>query len=1342
MPAVSQYYSGDFWGDLKQTLHWIYSQQSGSVGNWRGIAVSTTSTPALAECGIVSAADLSTLVQNTAESIVIDPLGAAAPDATTGPDGFPINFSAQGGPAGNLFLNVFQNGISQAVAGRCYSLRQPVTAYRVDVFSRTDKFYYQGSSSLADIGGGSATWSVTPVLAGTVIAVLYPSSAPQPAPGSSFGVLPAGWLAHSNTGVGQRLSDYFARVYVKTDIEYVQEDNIPIVVQDAYHARCGSSVVPASGTVTLHIIYNDPIAGPTLVYTSLQGPAAGPGLARSFTIPTSDPLYVPDVTASNAPALQNRSFIYDDALFILTCCAAGNFTAASRIIKQLNSLLDNPGYLASRILENAEDGSTSRWTATNGVVSNIAANSLTPPQPPYGTGSVLKFHSNASGATFTYTGSGLPDAADTMLSLQHMEAYALSNTLQFDIGVISAANKVTDIQVNSNPAGTAAYSPATKTVTVPIGLGNGSWRTTLVQLSELVSLLAGDTLSSITSFKVTLNYAGDLFFDNFSVGTLQPANSLSFSYDVYYGQIDQAYIRTGAMVWVCYAYALYMQMSQDYSPALYLERMLNFLLTLQSSAADLTNGLLYLGYGAYQDPGYQFVPGLRPTVSTEHQVDAYFAFVRSAAALPTAATQLLKDGSISGAQAASLAATASRVATAASTLQAQMFASLYIPPGADPGHFAAGATGNVLDTSEVLDASGTWSALLCHAVGDDAKAAQCLRFVYQKFYLSGQTITKTTAPGAWNEAYAELAPFSGLKPYTDSPGGFSGSPASVSQEGTWGMILALLTLYNVPGVSTYFASVEGSLDTFLTTLIASQRLVRSATADGSLLGYSLAARGLPYEFQVWPMLAPTCWYWLTSINPSLLLSENTSPLTLPYLFIPEGQGQTVNELDGASSVSALTVDCIDPAGVLKALASQPDFVGKSATLKMGFPGQAVGDFATLETCQITAAGWTSEGRITIETADVQRFMQGAQIWLNGGPGAWTTGDPTPAQPAGVATTANAFAVSAQNPRWISANPLDIFLAAMQNELGVGQDPALPSSAWTLYRPGDDSTLINPNFFLDVPNVLELRDGPFSGDWFEFKITRPVEGKQWIEDQILKVLGLYTIVRADGQLALKSMKSPSILSPVMALNENNLLGIPEFTRLPVVNYLTVRFGVDDTERETAARQYEQEVTFQQATSIALYKQQFKQQVEATGLRMTRGGLLRSFLLSDRIFRRHAFGTPQYHVQAHLSTLPVELGDFVWLSHRLVPDFVTGRLGLNHVVCEVIDRKPGYSTGSMEFQLLDTRFMGLTAPYQIAPLSSGVLDYAQASAAERKQFMFVSTASNGGLNGDGTPGNTIF
>lgn len=152
---------------------------------------------------------------------------------------------------------------------------------------------------------------------------------------------------------------------------------------------------------------------------------------------------------------------------------------------------------------------------------------------------------------------------------------------------------------------------------------------------------------------------------------------------------------------------------------------------------------------------------------------------------------------------------------------------------------------------------------MAHAAGDDTKAAEALKFVYQNFYLTNQTIQLSNGSGSYNETYQQTTPFSGFKPYNDSPNGYSGSPASVWQEGTWGMVDALVHLNSVPAVQSYFNSVitcspspcTGSqgVDTFLTTLVNDQLTVwntteNATTGQDGLLGYSLAARNLPWEF--------------------------------------------------------------------------------------------------------------------------------------------------------------------------------------------------------------------------------------------------------------------------------------------------------------------------------------------------------------------------------------------------------------------------------------------------------------------------------------------------------------
>jgi hypothetical protein len=1380
------------WGNLLVNGYEVTSVMQQSVGALLYNANSSQITPGLPQtAGVI--AKWTANANYPFGSLIVDSnnnvqmaLYSGATANTNNPPNWPTTLGALTGDNTQVWKLIalgYQNTYWVAT-GYVFNLLNAQSSYRVDVFVHTDVWYYQGSSALqttVPAGGGAYsggyTWSLAGVRSGLLLAALYPTSVAPPASGWYGSAIPSGWVAHTNTGVcqtpqagttlGGKLTNYKAQIYLKTDVEYLQEDNVPIIVQsDGFHARAGSSIIlnPQSGIPAVHVLYNDPVVGWTEVLDSLGSALEYSDLPRSFDVPTSDPLYVPNPGATDIPAIQNRGYIYDSALAILAYTSAGNFTAAEKVISQLNAFLAAPGFLASTVLENAEDGSTARWSksGTGAVISNVAAANVSPLEPPYGTGNILDFHSGSANDVFTYVGSGFPDSTDNYLSFEHMEAAGVG--FVFDISMVTAQGLVTDIQVTSGAAGPATLGGTV--ITVPIGPGATNWRTTLLNLQSEISNLVTDTLVRITGFKLTLTAANtDLYFDNLSVGTIQPANSLSFSYDTYNGQVDLAYIRAGAMAWVVFAYCVYMRLSQDFSPALPLQGMINFLLTLQSTAADLTKGLFYEGYGSYQNPGYQFVPGLVPTVSTEHQIDLWFAFQRASNALPAAATALTKTAQITSAQANSLSATAAAASAAAASIDANLIANLYIAPaGSTPGHFAQGVTGNTLDTSQALDASGHWAALWAHATGRDDIALQCAEFVYQHFLLNNQTIALASAANSYNETYQVTSPFSGLKPYNDSPGGYSGSPLSVWQEGTWGMILMLLDLYSISGLANFFTGLGTSIDAVLTTLIAGQATVLQATGNGSLLAYSLAARGLPYEFEVWPALAPTAWMWLVATNPSLLLTVAGLPQLLPYMYVPAGAEQSIDDKNGSSSVGQMEIHCIDPGGVLHTLAAQEELIGQVVTFSMGFPGSSIGDFVSLHVLQISEIGFDADGRVILKAEDLKRFAQGAFLWANGGPEEYLPGQKNTWQPSGAQWLGNSYPVSNDNPRWISGNPLDIFLAAAQNELGVGQDQALSAVVevggtgqlvaavnpfWAQYVPlsteatgGNPSTLINPNPYLDVAGITALRDAMFSGDWFEFKITSPQQARSWLEDQILKPLGLVMVVTASGQLTLKAMKNPANQTSVLCFTQGNIVGIPEVRLAPVINALAYRLDADDSATNTSARTYNTTVTMLQQASYNLFRYLYNHQVEAAGLRTGRGGTLRAFLLGDQLFRRYGFATPVYQIVTQLGVLQPELKDWVSLTHSLVPDYIGGGRGVTNIPCEIIGRAPDYANGQVRFTLLDMRRASTTSPYEIVPSASMVLPpYSQATEEEQETYFFI-TATPGADGVVTSPLSTIF
>ena len=182
--------------------------------------------------------------------------------------------------------------------------------------------------------------------------------------------------------------------------------------------------------------------------------------------------------------------------------------------------------------------------------------------------------------------------------------------------------------------------------------------------------------------------------------------------------------------------------------------------------------------------------------------------------------------------------------------------------------------------------------------------------------------------------------------------------------------------------------------------------------------------------------------WLVSTNPSLVLTVSGQPQMLPYMYVPSGAEQSIDDKNGSSSVGQMEIRCIDPGGLLHTLAAQQGLIGQIATFSMGFPGSALGDFVPLHVLQISEIGFDADGRVILKAGDLKRFVQGSFLWANGGPEEWLPGQKNQWQPDGAQWLANGFPVSNDNPRWVSGNPLDIFLAALQNELGAGQDQAL------------------------------------------------------------------------------------------------------------------------------------------------------------------------------------------------------------------------------------------------------------------------------------------------------------
>ncbi|KKK48882.1 hypothetical protein LCGC14_3140640, partial [marine sediment metagenome] len=110
----------------------------------------------------------------------------------------------------------------------------------------------------------------------------------------------------------------------------------------------------------------------------------------------------------------------------------------------------------------------------------------------------------------------------------------------------------------------------------------------------------------------------------------------------------------------------------------------------------------------------------------------------------------------------------------------------------------------------------------------------------------------------------------------------------------------------------------------------------------------------------------------------------------------------------------------------------------------------------------------------------------------------------------------------------------------------------------------------------------------------------------------------------------------------------------------------------------------------------------------GLRTVLGGQWFCQEMASRLFARFAGtpaalrgGAPVVRIEAFLLTLPVWAGDYVNVTHPLMPDILTGALGVTDRLYEVIGREPDFARGRMRYRLMDTWLTGMEGARKFAP-----------------------------------------
>jgi hypothetical protein len=387
----------------------------------------------------------------------------------------------------------------------------------------------------------------------------------------------------------------------------------------------------------------------------------------------------------------------------------------------------------------------------------------------------------------------------------------------------------------------------------------------------------------------------------------------------------------------------------------------------------------------------------------------------------------------------------------------------------------------------------------------------------------------------------------------------------------------------------------------------------------------------------------------------------------PWLKIPRGSTQSIDVLNGSTSIGELECEVVDVGGTVRAAVGATTYEGKLATLSVGYPGLDWTEFVPLNVQQVykvtpnrTYNGWLFRARDRWMNAKRTVYMHPE----NGNP------------------------LSESNPWILQGTPAEIIQAVLLFGLG------------------------RPLAEIDRAGLLALdafSEGLFRACRpFEFHLIEPFEAKQFLETEIFKPCAMYPIVAPDGTVSARAFRGPAAgPGSAFSFTADNCIALPEIDRQPIVNTIVFRIDAD------SGGEFQNQLVYVDATSISTYGRGQQQVIESKGLRTAWGAQWFCEEVASRLFKRFAGtptalrgGAPLYSVDAFLLSLPVWVGDYVTLNHAKVPNLLTGGLGVNRLV-EVIDRDPDYSSGRMRYTLLDTGLTGAAVAYCFSPSSRDFL-----------------------------------
>jgi len=379
-----------------------------------------------------------------------------------------------------------------------------------------------------------------------------------------------------------------------------------------------------------------------------------------------------------------------------------------------------------------------------------------------------------------------------------------------------------------------------------------------------------------------------------------------------------------------------------------------------------------------------------------------------------------------------------------------------------------------------------------------------------------------------------------------------------------------------------------------------------------------------------------------------------------YIKTISGMGQAITPEEGKSSFGQITVSLVDKqvSGIYKItelLANDANNLQRKKTvIKGGYMDMAEADMVTLLT------GWITDIKMATSGAGYDVVITDPLKWLQ----------------------RKIFRGSEDTPVNLLGNPVNIMLAILTST-GNGTN-----GDYDWYA--EENGLGIDDNYINITHIEAERDKWFHGLHFNFDIRKRRKAKDFLENEIFKVLNIYPIIRGDGVFDIKVFRPPlpEEWGNTQTFTEDTIIGLPTWDQnmKGVINEVEISFDYDAEDSEFDSINF-----YIDATSVSGRGPGNKSlEIESEGLTTNYGGTAFAARRSRRIFSRYTNPPPIVKFDALFSRQLSEVGDVVPVTHSKLPNLADGTRGITEHYMEIIKRDIDWMKGVCKFTALYTNY----------------------------------------------------